>query len=169
MNTHVTYHYTDAANYHLTGGFVVAGELHFAAIEPFLDEGEFFLPRPFGLPDLWAQRPRIDPDDDHPWHRFEYGEEDFLPTTRPATSIFTAESLIEAFRAAHAAGWSDEMLLTEEIAELAEPFVPEGEEEDFCENCDAELVEGEDTFCTRCAAFGGDEEAEETKEAQTDE
>jgi hypothetical protein len=161
----VTYQYTDAANYHLDDEFIVAGEVHFADIEPFLDEGEFFLPSTLGIPDLWAQRLRIDPDDDHPWHRFEFEEEDFKPTKRPATSKFTAESLIAAFKAASEAGWSDEQALTDQIAELAEPFVPEKDEPALCENCSVELQDGEEVYCTDCH-IRMDEEPVEDDEAE---
>jgi hypothetical protein len=44
MNTDIYYEYKDGSGYTQTNSVIVAGELAFADLEPYLDEGEYFIP-----------------------------------------------------------------------------------------------------------------------------
>ena len=65
MNTKFTYQYRDACNYKKWAEVIVHGEMTLADIQPFLYEGEFFIPSMVGLEDLQDGPWTVD---DHPWH-----------------------------------------------------------------------------------------------------
>ncbi len=102
MDTKITYLYRDASNYKQHGEVVVDGPIAFADLEPYLDDGTYFVPTDVGL-DHPGEKfgSRFPSEDDHPY--CELDADDFHPTTEPA--IMSAQDLIELFRQAHAAGW----------------------------------------------------------------
>lgn len=65
MNTIFSYMYADACNYKIYKDVVIGGELEFSDIEPYLHEGEFFIPSEIGLDDL---QPTPLTTHDHIWH-----------------------------------------------------------------------------------------------------
>ena len=100
-NTTIGYWYADGDNYKQAETIIVAGTLAFADLEPFLDEGEFFIPSQVGLADL--QERFTQPGDDHPWHRL--AADSLQPTAATPTVRWTAGELVEWFRQAHAQRW----------------------------------------------------------------
>lgn len=65
MNTRVSYQYRDASNYKLYDEVVIAGELSFAELEPFLIDGIYFVPEELHIPRLQFGSRN---EDDHDWH-----------------------------------------------------------------------------------------------------
>lgn len=97
MNTRITYLYRDGSNYKQSESVVIQGELTFAEVEPYLDEGEYFIPGQVGLEDLQHRFGGKLTMDDHPWH--ELKEDDFELTDDPLTGSITTQELLERFRA----------------------------------------------------------------------
>lgn len=106
MNTRIRYLYRDASNFKQNGEIVVGGQITFADLEPFLDDGIYFVPEDVGLShpgerwntDLGLPFPT---EDDHPSCELEEGS--FESTNDPAE--VDAQVLIDRFRQASAAGW----------------------------------------------------------------
>ncbi|MBU1107337.1 MAG: hypothetical protein KKB51_11760 [Candidatus Riflebacteria bacterium] len=65
MNTRISYQYRDASNYKLFNEIVIAGELNFSELEPFLIDGQFFVPEELYIPRLSFENSN---EDDHDWH-----------------------------------------------------------------------------------------------------
>lgn len=65
MNTRVSYQYRDASNYKLYDEVVIAGELSFQELEPFLIDGIYFVPEELHIPRLQFGSRN---EDDHDWH-----------------------------------------------------------------------------------------------------
>lgn len=124
MNTEITYEYRDWANYRFHATIVVAGELTAdmwarmrASCSKDTDCG--FIAHQVGLPEVFGYRPGshiysadhvrtgydYDEENDHCWHRFADGDENWCLTTRDPTDKRTALQLVEAFEAASNAGW----------------------------------------------------------------
>ncbi len=89
-NSLLEYMYRDASNWKFHGEVVVAGHLAISDLEPFLADGEFFVPEDVGLA---ALRPSVTNEDDHIYHSIESIE----PSDRPVSGI-SATNLIAAFR-----------------------------------------------------------------------
>jgi hypothetical protein len=95
-NTLISYQYRDVSNYKQKAVVIVEGAITFEQVEPFLDQGEYFIPSQVGLEDLQARWGRIDPDLDHVWH--ELTEDDFEETTRQPSVTLTAAELLKRFQ-----------------------------------------------------------------------
>lgn len=95
--TRVEYLYRDASNYKFYGDFTVDGELGKADLEPFLFDGEWFVPMAVGLPHLLNLPIN---EDDHLFHEIT----GFAPTDK-GTPECSASDLIARFRKAHQFGW----------------------------------------------------------------
>ena len=65
MNTRVSYQYRDASNYKLHNEVVIAGELSYPELEPFLIDGIYFVPEELHIPRLQFDSRN---EDDHDWH-----------------------------------------------------------------------------------------------------
>lgn len=65
MNTRLSYQYRDASNYKLYDEVVIAGELSFPELEPFLIDGIYFVPEELNIPRLQFNPSN---EDDHDWH-----------------------------------------------------------------------------------------------------
>lgn len=89
-NSLLYYMYRDASNWKYYGEVVIAGHLELSDLEPFLVDGEFFIPEDVGL---LALRPAETNEDDHIYHCIEGIE----PTERSASGISAAD-LVAAFR-----------------------------------------------------------------------
>lgn len=102
MNTLVSYVYGRVGRYVQTRSFVVTGVVTFEELEPFLDDGKFFVPEDVGLkhPEPVEGYVRV-PRNDGPFYELS----DLSETTFSSDVGMDAMSLIERFRAAHAAGW----------------------------------------------------------------
>jgi hypothetical protein len=96
MNMRITYLYRDASNYKQSESIVVLGKITFADVEPYLDEGEYFIPGQVGLADLHHRFGKKLTMDDHPWQ--ELNEGGFEATNDPPTLSMTAEQLLERFQ-----------------------------------------------------------------------
>jgi len=93
----IVYLYRDAGNYKFRGEFLLVGDFKLADIANSLIDGEYFIPRKIGLPDLL---PEIRNDEDHMLHEFESIEA--VETRAPA---FVAQDFAARVRAANNAGW----------------------------------------------------------------
>lgn len=102
MLTEVSYMYRDASNYKFHGSFIVDGELSNADLEPYLFDGESFVPTEVGLPHLLDVSMN---EDDHWLHEFSR----FSPIS-DGTPICTASKLIELFQIAHRRGWFSQLV-----------------------------------------------------------
>jgi hypothetical protein len=96
MNTQITYLYRDACNNKQVADGVVEGQLTFVDVQPYLNEGKYFIPGQVGLEDLQHRFGEKLTVDDHPWH--ELNEDDFEATDDPPTLSMRAEALLERFR-----------------------------------------------------------------------
>src|SRR5579875_1140471 len=68
-NTRLAYCYRDASGYQQSEEIILVGELSFKRdIQPYLYEGEFFIPDQVGLPNLQGRFEDFPAEDDHPWH-----------------------------------------------------------------------------------------------------
>lgn len=107
-NTVLSYHYRDASNYKAHDAIVVAGKIAFADLAPYLDNitDNAFIPSQVGMKDLQPTMISFPSADDHVFHSFEYGEDDFAPTSAAPTVDFTAAELIERFKKAKQDGWN---------------------------------------------------------------
>ncbi len=94
-NTRLAYRYRDASGYRQSEEIILAGELSFQRdIQPYLYEGEFFIPDQVGLPNLQARFFDFPIEDDHPWHTIaDVSLTDDVPTVQ-----ITADELRHLFR-----------------------------------------------------------------------
>jgi hypothetical protein len=101
MNTEITYLYRDADNYKQGNTVVVQGELTFEQIEPYLEEGCYFIAGQVGLEDLqwrWLEKGFGFPSDaDHVFS--ELDDSCIEPTSDEPTLSLTADQLLDRFRA----------------------------------------------------------------------
>jgi len=74
MMTRVCYLYRDASNYKYWGYFVLDGSITRADLQPYLIDGEWFVPESVGLK---ALRPNEWTEDDHAYHELH----EFEPVT----------------------------------------------------------------------------------------
>lgn len=109
MNTRMNYRYMNGVGEVLYESIVVDGELRLSNIITFLKDGDF-IPEQADLPVLNGSDVEID----GPWHKIL----DVKLTTDESTVNLTASELIQKFKEAHQAGWS-EGLFFEEIAKRA--------------------------------------------------
>ena len=93
MNTKIGYMYRDASNYKEYGEIIVEGIILSEQIQPFLYEGEFFIPEQVGLIELQDRLRSFPSEDDHVWHSLELVE----PTEEEADHEDSAEVLLEKF------------------------------------------------------------------------
>lgn len=102
MKTLVDYMYRDASNYKQFGHFVLDGPFDLEAVEPFMWDGEFFIPERVGVRTLVpAEKTR----DDHYLHT--------IASTRVVEAtdfLMPADTFVERFRQAAAEGWFYERL-----------------------------------------------------------
>lgn len=68
LDTTIHYLYRDGSNYKFRATFCVQGELTLGDMEPFLIDGQFFLPNALGIPSLVPVRRN---EDDHELHEIE--------------------------------------------------------------------------------------------------
>ncbi len=94
-NTRLSYCYRDASGYQQSEEVILAGELSFQQdIQPYLYEGEFFVPDQVGLPNLQGRFEDFPNEDDHPWHTIvEVSLTDEAPTAQ-----ITADEMLQRFR-----------------------------------------------------------------------
>ncbi len=97
MMTKVHYMYRDASNYKFHGCFVVSGKLSLNALEPYLFDGEFFVPHEVGLDHLLDMPMN---EDDHYLHTFEEFED-----TETGTPICSANQFVDKLKNASERGW----------------------------------------------------------------
>jgi len=111
MNTRICYLYRDASNYKQYNEAVLIGEMtkeQLARIARCLSQGEFFVPRDVGLPEMRITDYRTD--DDHCWFEWEIVKDEesgcvVLPlsgvvyTDDPPTVQMTGEELAQKFEA----------------------------------------------------------------------
>jgi hypothetical protein len=93
----ITYRYADAGNWKFWGEFHVRGEMSLNDLQPYLFEGEFFIPERIGLRSLV---PEMKNEDDHLLHTFEE-----LAAAEPSPYECTANELVERVRLADEEGW----------------------------------------------------------------
>ncbi|MFP4054977.1 MAG: hypothetical protein ACLFV7_14040 [Phycisphaerae bacterium] len=98
MNTELCYLYRDACNYKTCFECVLQGKVSLDEIEPYLHDGDFFIPSQVCLPDL--QGTRLGPDD-HVWH--EIASIELVPDA--PTVMISAQEFMQAFKHASTAGW----------------------------------------------------------------
>lgn len=108
MNTKIEYLYRDASNYKKINQVIVSGtfdEIQKESIQNCLSEGEYFIPRQVGFPEI-----RFDKltEDDHYW--FELSVENFSVTSLPAEIQMSVEDVVNAFLAAKD-NWDDSIKL----------------------------------------------------------
>lgn len=108
MNTKIEYLYRDASNYKKINQVIVSGtfdEIQKESIQNCLSEGEYFIPRQVGFPEI-----RFDKltEDDHCW--FELSIENFSVTSLPAEIQMSVEDVVNAFLAAKD-NWDDSIKL----------------------------------------------------------
>ena len=75
-NTIVNYMYRDAGNYKFYGNFCLSGLLSISEIEPYLINGEYFVPIEIALPSLVPEQMNSD---DHLLHEFVWTCNGFVP------------------------------------------------------------------------------------------
>ena len=107
MNTAICMLYRDGNDDKTTLTEVVAGEISFADVKTYLDEGKYFIPKDVGLPHpgiTFLEKGYEWPTEaDHPW--VEVDEDSFEPTRNNPTTKPTAQELIAAFKTASEKGW----------------------------------------------------------------
>ena len=109
-NTKIYYLYRDASNYKKGNEAIVEGAITQEQIDTImdcLDEGEYFIPKQVGLPEV-----RFDKitEDDHCW--FELDKYGFTATDEEPTVRMTIDELVEKFKAA-SGNWDDSKLLAD--------------------------------------------------------
>lgn len=97
-NTAIEYVYRDASNYKWFETVVVRGSLKYEDLQPYLINGEFFVPGNVGLKSL---TPEVRNEDDHDWHAIFA----LTPTDQPSTAG-SAEDLVKRFQIQHRTSWS---------------------------------------------------------------
>lgn len=108
MNTKIEYLYRDASNYKKINQVIVSGTFDEAQKESIRDclfEGEYFIPRQVGFPEI-----RFDKltEDDQCW--FELSVENFSVMSLPAEIQMSVEDVVNAFLAAKD-NWDDSIKL----------------------------------------------------------
>ena len=93
VNTELNYLYRDGSNYKQSETVVLAGTITREHLEPYLDEGWYFIPSQVGLEDLQARFPSLG-EDDHVWHELQ----EVTPTDAEPTTPMTAADLLARFR-----------------------------------------------------------------------
>lgn len=99
MNTDFYYTYVDQNGYKQEKTVILAGEITLEQIEPYLDEGLYFIPSQVGLEDLQKGFLIYGPlgENDHVWHKIEEG--DITPTGKePTIADFSAADLLCKFK-----------------------------------------------------------------------
>jgi hypothetical protein len=133
--------YRDASNYKQWHSVIVKGVFSLEEAEPFLFDGDGFIPSQVGLKDVHFE---FTNEDDHIWHEIA----DVEPTEEEAMDL-TAELLMERIKTAHSRGWD----VTKATEELQKGY-PKTEEEkprqkiviDITERDCQELMHGEREF-----------------------
>ncbi len=96
-NTRFSYLYRDGANCKQHHSIVLQGLVTCQQVEPFLDEGDYFIPSQVTLPDLqkcWEKAGfPLSADLDHAWHEIT----DIAPTDEAPTVRTSAADLAHAF------------------------------------------------------------------------
>jgi hypothetical protein len=108
MNTKIEYLYRDASNYKKINQVIVSGtfdEAQKESIQDCLSEGEYFIPRQVGFPEMRFDKLN---EDDHCW--FELSVENFSVTSLPAEIQMSVEDVVNAFLAAKD-NWDDSIKL----------------------------------------------------------
>jgi len=100
MNSNLSYLYRDACNYKTFAEVVISGSLRLEDIQPFLREGEFFIPSEVGLPDLQKE---VFTTDDHIWHEIN----EIRNTEDQPTIELNASFLIKNFKKAFCNDWNE--------------------------------------------------------------
>ena len=93
VNTRIGYRYRDASNYKAYDEIIVEGVVTLEQIQPFLNEGEFFIPEQVGLRELQEELTSFPSEDDHVWHELDLVE----PTEEEANHEDSAEELLKKF------------------------------------------------------------------------
>jgi len=96
-NTRISYCYRDASNYKFWGEFVVGGHLSRSQLQPYLFEGDWFIPEKVGLKHLLTEAWSEDDHLLHELHNFE--------CTSVSDTVCSAEVFVERFKAAHGRNW----------------------------------------------------------------
>ena len=112
MNTEISYLYRDANNYKNSNTVVVKGEVQFSDIQPYLKNGDSFIPGQVDLEDLNG----YDVKEDHPYH--ELRQDDLELTEAKPTTSLTAAQLITKFKQAYEEGWNEMPFYEEIIADV---------------------------------------------------
>lgn len=120
-NTRLDYLYRDASNHKQWHHVIVAGELSFAALAPYLDEGIYFIPQQVGLEALQARFGDTLTTEDHPWHEL-YAENVAFTKIAPTLAV-TAHDLLERFRTI----WWDNIAASEALGIPVEPLFSPGQ------------------------------------------
>jgi len=96
--TVIEYQYRDACNYKKFNAVILKGKITYNEVEPFLHEGEFFIPSVVGLEDLQDEPFTVD---DHIWHEIE----EISETNLASNTEMTAENLLQRFKDAKQNDW----------------------------------------------------------------
>jgi len=100
INTEIEYCYRDACNYKKYNSVVLRGNLTYNDIEPFLHEGDFFIPSVVGLEDLQDEPFTVN---DHIWHGiYEISETKSIPNIK-----ITSNELLQNFKEAKQNNWNE--------------------------------------------------------------
>ncbi len=98
MNTIIQYLYRDASNYKKWNEVIIRGELsseQLERIEACLFDGEYFVPRSVGLPEVRITDYRTD--DDHCWFEWAVCDVEMEFTEACPTVDMSADELVERF------------------------------------------------------------------------
>lgn len=91
------YLYRDAANFKVRGRAILRGALSIRDLQPYLYEGEFFLPELVGLCRL---TPTTMTSDDHPWHQL-----DGVQSVSSGESLMGTSELVSRFKLQDSLMW----------------------------------------------------------------
>ncbi|WP_321394196.1 hypothetical protein [Emcibacter sp.] len=101
MNTKFSYLYRDAANYKNFHDVIMTGIVELDQLEPFLHEGQFFIPSEVGLPDLQDTPLTYD---DHIWHEISA----VTPTEEKPTVNTQADIFLNHFASVSKNNWNED-------------------------------------------------------------
>ncbi|HEX4890136.1 MAG TPA: hypothetical protein VFW37_07190 [Alphaproteobacteria bacterium] len=101
-DTIIEYMYRDAGNYKFYGRFCIAGILTMKAIEPYLLDGEYFVPTEIGVPSLVPEQMNGDDHLLHEFVSFSYSDS--------KESVMNKVKFIRLIRKAHKTGWFNQMI-----------------------------------------------------------
>ena len=96
-DTIINYMYRDAGNYKFYGDFCLSGILTMKEIEPYLINGEYFVPTEIGLPSLVPEKMNSD---DHLLHEFVS-----FSYSISTGHIMSKAEFIRLVKNAHTTGW----------------------------------------------------------------